>query len=60
MPDQPVDNFESLRRGRPNLVQCESIQSLERHLNFILSPELFHKFLCVPLMQVSYERRRTH
>ena len=60
MPDQPVDNFESLSCGRPNLVQGEPIQSLERRLDLIISPNLLHKFLCVALSQLSYKRGHTH
>ena len=54
MPDQSVNNFESLGRSRPNLVQSEPIQSLERRLDLILSPKLLHKFLCVAMSQLSY------
>jgi hypothetical protein len=60
MPDQSVDNFESLSRGRPNLVQSEPVQSLERRLDLILSSKLLHKFLCVALSQVSFQRGWTH
>jgi hypothetical protein len=60
MPDQSVDNFESLSCGCPDLVQREPIQSLERRLDLILSSKLLHKFLCAALGQVSYQRGRTH
>ena len=55
IPDKTIDNFESLSRGRPCLIQGESIQSLEGRLDVILSAELLHKLLCVSLSQKSYQ-----
>ena len=60
MPDQSVDNLESLSCGCPDLVQREPIQSLERRLDLFISPNLLHKFLCVALSQLSYKRGHTH
>src|SRR6266403_2171054 len=55
MLDKTIDNFKSLSRGRPSFIQGEPIQPMENRLNVILSPNLLHKFLCVPLSQVLYQ-----
>jgi hypothetical protein len=53
MPNKTVNNFEGLSGSRPTLIQCEPIQPPDGRLDVILSKKLLHKFLCVPLSQVS-------
>ena len=58
--DETVDDLKCLGRRRPSLVLGESIQPLKNRVNLILSEELLHKFLYIPLSQAMHQRKQTH
>jgi hypothetical protein len=60
MSDKTVNNFERLSSSCPTLVQRESIQSLNRGLDLLLSPKLTHKLLYVQFSQLSQKPEATH
>jgi hypothetical protein len=45
--DETIDDFESLRCGRPSLVLGESIQPLQHRFDLVLSQKFLYKFHCI-------------